>query len=129
MKKQTSVLKELIMSAKERLRNGDYSSATYKEECKRKDKIKSNQILRFLANAEFKRPNITITTYSTKEDEELNKKVINLLETDPNTVAPIGELVEMEVFKNLNEAEKQNYILNLSEKFLKYKEEYYKKMA
>ena len=129
MKKNTSVLKELILSAKERLKNGDYGNATYKQECKRKDKIKTNQVLRFLANAEYKRADIEIKAYSTEEDDKLNKKIEHLLENNPHTIFPLGELVDAEKFKKLNESERQNYILNLSEKFIAYKENYYKKFC
>lgn len=127
MTKNTSVLKELILSAKERLKNHDYGNNTYREECRRKDRIKTNQVLRFLANAEFKSPDITIKALNIEEDENFNKKVIKLLETDPNNIAPLGELIDADKFHSLNEAGRQNYILSLSEKFVKIKEDYYKK--
>ena len=127
MKKNTSVLKELILSAKERLKNGDYGNATYKQECKRKDKIKTNQVLRFLANREYKSADITITTLSKTEDEILSNKVITLLKENPNSISPIAQIIDIDKYKKLNDIEKQNYILNVSEKFVKIKEEYYKK--
>ena len=127
MKKQNkSVLKELIMSAKNRLKNHDYGTATYNLESKKQDKIKTNQVLRFLANREFKRADITITTLSNTEDEILSNKVITLLKENPNTISPIAEIIDIEKYNKLNEIEKQKYILSISEKFVKIKEEYYK---
>lgn len=128
MKNQNkSVLKELIMSAKNRLKNHDYGTATYNLESKKQDKIKTNHVLRFLANREYKSAEITITTISNKEDEILSSKVINLLKENPNTISPIAEIIDIDKYKSLNEIEKQNYILDISEKFVKIKEEFYKK--
>lgn len=122
-----SVLKELIRSAKNRLKNHDYGNTTYNLESKKQDKIKTNQVLRFLANREFKSADITITTISKTEDEIFSNKVINLLKENPNTISPIAEIIDIEKYKSLNEIEKQNYILDISEKFVKIKEEFYKK--
>lgn len=128
MKKQNkSVLKELITSAKNRLKNRDYGNTTYNAESKKQDKIKTNQVLRFLANKEYKSADITITTLSKTEDEVLYSKVETLLIENPNSISPIAEIIDLEKYKKLNEVEKQNYILNISEKFVKIKEEFYKK--
>ena len=125
--KNKSVLKELIMSAKTRLKNHDYGTTTYNLESKKQDKIKTNHVLRNLANAEYKRADITIKSLSNKEDEMLSNRVVTLLKENPNTIAPIAEIIDIEKFKSLNEIEKQNYILTISEKYLKLKEEFYKK--
>lgn len=125
--KNKSVLKELINSAKERLKNRDYGTSTYNYISKQNDKAKTNHLLRILANQEFKRPDIIIKTLSTKEDEIFTQKVVNLLEHNPNSMTPLAELIDVEIFKNLNDTEKQNYILTLSERYLKIKEEYNKK--
>lgn len=125
--KNKSVLKELINSAKERLKNRDYGTSTYNYISKQNDKAKTNHLLRILANKEFKRADIIIKTLSTKEDEIFTQKVVNLLEHNPNSMTPLAELIDVEIFKNLSDTEKQNYILTLSEKYLKIKEEYNKK--
>lgn len=128
MKNRTkSVLKELIQSAKQRLKHNDYGNVIYNEESKRQDKIKTNHVLRMLANKEFKRADITIKSLSSKEDENFNKKVIDLLTKNPNSISTFAELVDMEEYKKLSDIEKQKYILNLSEKFVKIKEDYYRK--
>lgn len=125
--KNKSVLKELISSAKERLKNRDYGNSTYNYISKQNDKAKTNHLLRVLANNEFKKPDIIIRTISTKEDEIFTRKVVQLLEEDPNCIMPLAKLIDIDVFKSLSDVEQQNYILNISERYLKIKEEFYKK--
>ena len=115
------------MSAKERLKNHDYGSKSYNIESKKQDKIKSNNILRFLASKEYKKADITITTLSSKEDEIFNEKVINLLTTNPNTISPLKDLIDIEKYKSLNDVEKQKYILTISEKYVKIKQDFERK--
>lgn len=127
--KNKSVLKELIQSAKERLKNHDYGTVDYNRESRMQDKIKTNHVLRMLASSEFKRADIVVKPISTKEDEIFNQKVIKLLTTNPNTTSPLAELVDIEKYKNLSDIEKQNYILNLSEKYCKIKQNFEQKQA
>ena len=117
--KNKSVLKELILSAKKRLKTRDYGSVDYNKESKKQDRIKTNHVLRLLASNEFKKADIEVRLINTKEDEVFNQKVINLLNNNPNTSSPLAELIDIEKFRSLNEIEKQNYILNLSEKYVK----------
>lgn len=125
--KNKSVLKELIMSAKERLKHRDYGNLNYNNESKKQDKIKTNQVLKFLASKEYKKADITFKVISNTEDELFNKKVIELLTTNPNTISPLKDLIDIEKYKSLNEVEKQNYILNLSERYVKIKKDFEEK--
>ena len=70
--KNKSVLKELIMSAKERLKHRDYGNLNYNNESKKQDKIKTNQVLKFLASKEYKKADITFKVISNTEDELFN---------------------------------------------------------
>lgn len=125
--KNKSVLKELIMSAKERLKHRDYGNLNYNNESKKQDKIKTNQVLKFLASKEYKKADITFKVISNTEDELFNKKVIELLTTNPNTISPLKDLIDIEKYKSLNDVEKQNYILNLSERYVKIKKDFEEK--
>lgn len=125
--KNKSVLKELIMSAKERLKHRDYGNTNYNNESKKQDKIKTNQVLKFLASKEYKRADITFKVISSKDDEIFSQKVIELLKTNPNTTSPLADLIDIEKYKNLSEIEKQNYILNLSERYVKIKKDFEEK--
>lgn len=126
--KNKSVLKELIQSAKERLKNHDYGSVDYNRGSKLQDKAKTNHVLRMLASNEFKRADIVVKPLSLEEDENFNQKVIKLLQTNPNTTSPLAELIDIEKYKNLSDIEKQNYILNLSEKYVKIRHNFEQKM-
>lgn len=127
--KNKSVLKELIKSAKERLKNHDYGTIDYNRESKMQDRIKTNHVLRMLASNEFKRADIIVKPISTKDDEIFNKKVMDLLNNDPNTINPLADLIDIEKYKNLTDIEKQNYILNLSEKYVKIRQEFEQEQA
>lgn len=122
--KNKSVLKELIQSAKERLKHHDYGSVDYNRESIKQDKRKTNHVLRLLASNEFKRADIIVKPISTKEDEIFNKKVIELLTNNPNTTSPLAELIDINKYKNLSDTDKQDYILTISEKYCKIKQEF-----
>lgn len=51
------------------------------------------------------------------EDDPIYNKVIKMLSKNPDTHKPLGELIETEIYNNLNETEKQKYILNLSSRY------------
>lgn len=91
--------------------------------------MKTNHVLRILASSEFKSADIEYRSISTKEDEIFNQKVIDLLTTNPNTISPLAELIDYSKYKNLSDTEKQNYILNLSEKYVKIRQDFERKQA
>lgn len=59
------------------------------------------------------------------EDDPIYNKVVKILSRDPDTYRPLGELIEHDIFDNLNEAEKQKYILNLSSRFKAIKQKFF----
>ena len=59
-------------------------------------------------------------------DEKLYRKVCAILDRDELTINPIGQLIDGEVYAELDTAAKQRYILELSDKFRELKERYYK---
>lgn len=59
-------------------------------------------------------------------DDELYEKVCLLLDEDYDNPHILGELIDVKVFKKLNEAEKDRYIINLADKYLELKERYIK---
>lgn len=126
--KNKSVLKELIQSAKNRLKNHDYGSVDYNRGSRLQDKRKTNHVLCLLASNEFKRADIVVRPLSCEEDEIFNEKVLKLLETNPNTTSPLADLVDIEKYKTLSDTEKQDYILNLSEKYVKIRQSFEQKM-
>ena len=61
-----------------------------------------------------------------ENDDELYEKVCMLLDEDYDNPHILGELIDVKVFKKLNEAEKDRYIINLADKYLELKSRYIK---
>ncbi len=124
MEKKTNELKNLALMAKQRLKNGNYSVDVIKTI--EKDKAKASDY--FYQNAlALKREKFIaeFVTISNEYDEALIKKVYKILENNELLCNSIGMLVDENYFNTLNEFEKQHYILSLSEKYNRIKEDYY----
>lgn len=109
-------LKFLANLAKQRLMNKDYT------EVKEKNRNKASNY--FIQNARALKKLKAETNYVTirkEEDLEFVESVKKLLEID--CYNPLGVLCDQVYFNSLNEREKEFYILNLSEKYIKVKEE------
>lgn len=63
---------------------------------------------------------------TTQTDERMYRKVCDMLDSSEVTLNPIGQLIEREVYDNLDPAGKQRYVLELSDKFRQLKERYYR---
>ncbi|MBE5757441.1 MAG: hypothetical protein E7345_00730 [Clostridiales bacterium] len=109
-------LKFLANLAKQRLINKNYEQ----EKSIKKNTASSY----FIQNAKALKRLKAETNYVTiqnKEDEEFVSRVRELLDTD--CYNPLGVLCDNSYFSTLNEFEKEFYILNLSEKYNKVKNE------
>lgn len=118
-----AIIKELAMQAKQRLKNSSYYN---KEENLQAKKIldRRNQI-RLLNNTGCKKPEITIKIINDSvSDENFNNRVYALLSEDADIINPMSKLVNQEEFKNFSEVEQEKYILELSAKYIKAREEY-----
>ncbi len=71
--------------------------------------------------------NVTIKGVRT-EDEEFYKKVKCLLNTYGEVSDAIGRLTDKDYFNSLSYEQKQRYTLELSEKYIKAKDRYYKEL-
>ena len=56
------------------------------------------------------------------EADPLYKKVEHILEKDPDTTCPIGQLIDKNFYNSLSEVEKERYVLFLSKKYAEIKE-------
>ncbi len=124
MGKKTNELKSLASMAKQRLKNGNYSLEVKKNV--EKNRAKASDY--FYQNAlSLKREHFIaeFVKITDKYDDEFIKKVYSLLESNELLCNSIGRLVDKKYFSTLNDFEKQHYILSLSEKFNRIKEEYY----
>ena len=53
-----------------------------------------------------------------KENLYFMKKTLKILSINPDTINPLGQLIDYKVFNNLNDVEKDRYIVNLTNKYL-----------
>lgn len=109
-------LKFLANLAKQRLMNKDYT------EVKTQSRNKASNY--FIQNARALKKLKAETSYvriNTDEDIEFIENVKKLLETD--CYNPLGKLCDKGYFDTLDASQKEFYILTLSEKYIKVKEE------
>ncbi|MCL2797110.1 MAG: hypothetical protein FWD58_03540 [Firmicutes bacterium] len=130
MNTQMSELKKRALLAKQRMRMG-YWQAMSEEKAKKLeelgDSFHSVQLVKGMQLAKFERDqNRTLGRSDTIRDEALFLKVCTILDEDEDVMNPLGRLVEHEVYDNLDEGNRQKYILDLSKKFCAMKERYYR---
>lgn len=59
-------------------------------------------------------------------DENMYRKVCDILDSNEVALNPIGQLIERDIYDGLDSAGKQRYVLELSEKFRQLQERYYR---
>lgn len=119
-----ALIKELANQAKQRMKNSSYGS---KEENLNIKKViaKQNQI-RLLNAYDLSKPEITIKIINDSvNDENFNNRVYALLDENIDIINPMGKLIDQSKFENFNEFEQEKYILDLSEKYAKARENYF----
>ena len=120
MRRKSGGLRALANLAKQRMLNKDY------KENIAEDKLFKNKVSAyFLENAKAMKKLTAETKFvsiSNKEDEEFVRKVVSILMK--NELRSLGELTDKNYYNYLNDREKQLYMLRLSEKVTKIKEEY-----
>lgn len=109
-------LKFLANLAKQRLMNKNYTEVANIQ----KNKASSYFIRNAMALKRLK-AETNYVTIKNEEDVEFTNKVRKLLEDD--CYNPLGLLSDKDYFDSLNEREREFYILNLSEKYNKVKDE------
>ena len=61
----------------------------------------------------------------TKEDAKLYGKVKQMLDENEDIVNPLAKLIDYKIFNQLNDSEKERYLLVLVNKYKQYKIKYY----
>jgi hypothetical protein len=110
---EISALRRLALAAKKRLSGAsqEQKNLTKKENC--------FTIYKNLYNGEYK-----VVQLSTEEDEQLYKKVCDILDKDYDTPSPIGQLIDKDVYSMLNNEDKQRYLFTMIDKYNIYKKRY-----
>ena len=120
MKNKNNALKLLAEQAKKRMRSGEYTVMTPTV----KNQYKSSYFYKNLYSMKTKLGKMEYSTIPDSAERDFYNKVVKLLSIDEDVFNPIGILAEKEILRNLNEIEKQYYILNLAERYLAAKEKY-----
>ncbi len=123
-----AIIKQLAMQAKERLKNSSYGTREENMETKRIQDRKNS--LRLFNNLECKKPEITIKIINdTVSDENFKNRVYALLNQNQDTINPMASLIDQTAFDSLDEIKQEKYILELSEKYRKVRETYFKQYS
>lgn len=110
--RKNDALRRLAQQAKQRLAKGGYEEKKYGS----KFKVYEGGIV-----ADYK-----LVLLSETEDEKFYEKVCTLLKEDKDCINPIGQLVDKESFSKMSAIQKERYIINLAEKYLKMKDRFEK---
>lgn len=123
MRNQSSIY-SLARVAKDRLRNNNYDKTrdSYAitgispfERYLQENKQHHKKLIR-------EEKEVVVNSY----EEDLYRKVCDMLSSGANIVNPILELMDKNLFRNLDAEAKQNYLNKLNEKYKELKQRYYK---
>ncbi len=111
MKNRNDALKKLAKQAKERLSCGGYNQP---QGFASKFKIYEGGIV-----ADYK-----LIILSDTEDEKLYKQICEILDENIDVLNPIGQIADKEKLSEMTQNERDRYIINLRDKYLKFKDRY-----
>lgn len=129
--KEMSELKKRTLLAKQRLRMGYWE----KQERERLEMVNGGSALdergiEELRRAKFRRDALMIIDGDkAKKEEKMYEKVCKILDTDSDTLSPIGQLIDKELYSKMDECGRQKYILELAGKFRELSRRYYLERA
>ncbi len=121
--KQTGELKKRAWLAKQRLKMGYWDSVQRGES---DDSMRNDEVKRSVAAARARLIETQIDGKAAAREEEMYRKVCEILDCDETTTNPIGQLIDGDLYASLDPSAKQRYILELSEKFRELRERYYR---
>ena len=122
-KKAQTIIKELALQAKQRLKNLGYGIKEEDNEIKNSLSKKNN--LKFISNMSGKKSEAVIKIINDNEDEEkFNRRVYALLSEDIDTTTPLKQLCDATFYENFSQEEQEKYILELSDRYTKVREQY-----
>ena len=123
-------LKKKALLAKQRLKLGYWEQLRAERERLLKSAGESDSVkhkVSELQRAKFSREmNSVVNIENAGRDEQMYKKVCEILDSDEDVVNPSGRLMDKSYYSGLDDGGKQRYILELSKKFNDLKERYYK---
>lgn len=125
MAKEMSELKKRALLAKQRLKMGYWQKMEADRRRMEEERVDDEKITE-LQRIKLRRDVLFVTDETrAREEERLYARVCEILERDEDTLSPIGQLIDKELYRKLDEAGKQKYVLELSESFRELSRRYY----
>lgn len=126
-KKEISELKRRAMLAKQRMKMGYWEKMQQEKERMINTKggtYEAQKLASDMQREKYMRDvSVTVNSSEVKE-EELYKKVKDILDSEEFIINPIARLMDKSKYDSLSGEEKQLYVLELSKKFVELKERY-----
>lgn len=119
-------LKDYAKEAKRRLKSSFWQD--YKSKVDSEISIAEADGVSVSKVKEYYQTKVNFTLKASKDDEDFYLKVKNLLIEYGEVSDAIGRLTDKEYFNSLSYEQKQRYTLELSNKYIKAKERYYKEI-
>ena len=113
-----ALIKQLAQNARLRMTNSSYNET---------NKVKNNIV--YFEKPKIDKNQIVIKKLDTSYEEIVKSKILNLLETDFDTLNPISQIIDYKYFNTLSESQKQKYILDISSLYIKMKMQYIETIA
>lgn len=124
-KKELSELKKRALLAKQRLRMG-YWQRMERERAELAVSLVDEEEAKKLQREKVTRDELlAIDSKRAKTEERFYEKVCEILSKDEDTLSPIGQLIDKEVYSALDDGGRQRYILEISKKFRELSARYY----
>lgn len=125
---EKSELKRRALLAKQRMKMGYWQKMQEerKELMSQSNDSSRLQVLSSLQRSDYVRgASMVLNRDKADKEEQLYKKVCSILSSSEIVTNPIGQLVDREVYDNMDDLNRQRYILELSQKFRELRDRYY----
>ena len=123
-----ALIKQLAIEARNRLKNANYGKQ--EETLKVKKPFSKTNSLTLIKNEHFNKNEVIIKIINDSVDEEnFKRKVFELLDNYQDITNPLSKLVDHKKFDLFNDIQQEKYILELSDRYLKVREQYYNQCA
>lgn len=123
MRKKTAeigIIRQMAIDARERMIQRSYGNR-FENEALRRSIENANNIKLY----SMKKPEISIKIIENTQDVEFKQKVYSMLSQNCDITNPLVKLIDKNVFDKLTEIEKERMILEISEKYINLKNQYY----
>ncbi len=127
-KKELSELKKRAILAKQRLKMG-YWQKLENEMRKSNEEIVSVAEVQTIREKVKRDEGILLGREDVSRDEQFYIKVCEILDDDEDVINPIGQLIDKEKYEQMDEGNRQRYVLELSKKFREMRDRYYRERA